>query len=86
MDNSKEWEWECLDDITSDETWRMKVPGGWILKSITSSANQCEASSDTASPVALVFIPEPQEVNNQSVYAYEENLLSQSQCISQEKP
>ena len=39
--------WELIDNLTS----RMKVPGGWIYRSITS-----RLTSDAG--VALVFVPE----------------------------
>ena len=32
MSLSDEWAWERIDDNIDFYTWRMKVPGGWLIK------------------------------------------------------
>lgn len=45
--NASDHKWEKIDSLTT----RMKVPGGWIYRSLTSTS-----SHDAG--VALVFVPE----------------------------
>jgi len=49
---SGEWAWEFLTDEQEFKTWRMKVPGGWLIKT-TDDDNYRSVTS------TIIFVPEP---------------------------
>jgi hypothetical protein len=49
---NKEWEWQLIGEFTH----RMRVPGGWVIRSVIA------AQRNAAVSVHQVFIPDPQEI------------------------
>ena len=49
-----QWEWEFLSDECNFDTWKMKVPGGWLIKTTDNRDYYAIAST-------IVFVPEVKE-------------------------
>jgi len=50
-----QWTWEHMPDDFEFNTWKMKVPGGWLIRTVESNSWDNHTSS------AMVFIPEVKE-------------------------
>lgn len=48
---TSEWEWEFLEDLEKFETWKMKVPGGWLVRTVEKNKFDNRTSS------TCVFVP-----------------------------
>jgi len=49
-----QWEWEFLPDDFEFQTWRMKVPGGWLIKTTDDASYHAITST-------IIFVPEIKE-------------------------
>jgi len=50
-------EWEIINENSTDKTQRMKVPGGWIVQTISCVVGWTDNSNPA---IGMVFVPNPE--------------------------